>query len=402
MTFEAAQSWISAHPYVTFAMLLVPSYLLYRLFRLGLARALFMVAIRSETVYDDLIVDQLRPFRVAWCLPLGLIYGFSFFYLGRASAITNLALFALIVVGVDFLLALLSGINEIYKHRPQYSGVSVAAYIDVIKVLVIAGAVVLSISLFADVSPIVLLTGVGTWLAVLLLIFRDTILNFLASIQISSQELVREGDWIEVPGFGANGTVDAISLSAIKVKNSDNTFSIIPTHKLVEVAYKNYRGISESGGRRLKVSITVDMDSIKFCDMALLGKLAKYDLISDIVNEQIKQIQDHQLADVRPADFPLDGPQITNVQLYMKYAEAYLRTTKDIRQRRFPFLVRALQPGSEGLPIEIYVFTKNVDWAKFETIQSEVMIHLIAAAPYFGLLVYQQPGRVDVATLMAD
>lgn len=396
MSFEAVQNWIIANPYLFFPVVLIVGYLLYRVTKFILARGSYRIALRTETVYDDLIVDQLHPFRVAWLVPLLLIYYYAIYAVGPDSLLKNLALLTIIWIGADFVIALLSGVNDIYRHTTKYSGVSVAGYIGLFKVLIIVIAFVLSIALFAGVSPLALLSGVGAWLAVLLLIFRDTILNFMASVQISSQQLVKDGDWIEVPSYGANGFVTEINLNTIKVKNFDNTDTVIPTFKMVDVAYKNWRAMQESGGRRLKKSIILDMSTVKFCDNALFESLGKYDLVAGYIDEKIRQINDFQSQQDESVDFPLDGPYITNVELFMEYIRAYLRSRKDIHQKRLPFVIRMLEPSSRGLPIEIFVFTKTTVWVDFEAIQGDIMIHLLAATPYFDLRIYQEAsGKLD-------
>jgi miniconductance mechanosensitive channel len=394
MTFDSIQSWITANPYLFFPVVLLIGYLLYRITKFILARGSYRIALRTDTVYDDLIVDQLQPFRVAWLVPLLLIYYYAWAVIGPDSLLAKLALLTIIWILADFVIALLSGVNEIYRHTPKYSGVSVAGYIGLFKVLIMVVALVVSIALFAGVSPLALLSGVGAWLAVLLLIFRDTILNFMASVQLSSQQLVKDGDWIEVPSYGANGVVSEINLNTIKVQNFDNTITVIPTYKMVEVAYKNWRAMQESGGRRMKKSIILDMSTVKFCDQALFESLGKYDLIADYIDETIRSIDEFQSLQEESVDFPLDGPYITNVELYMEYIRAYLRTRKDLHQKRLPFVIRLLEPSSRGLPIEIFVFTKTTVWQEFEAVQGDIMIHLLAATPYFDLRIYQEASGI--------
>ena len=396
MTFESIQNWIIANPYLFFPVVMLISYLLYKITKFILARGSYRIALRTDTVYDDLIVDQLQPFRVAWLVPLALIYYYAWYTLGPDSLLAKLALLTVIWIGADFVIALLSGVNEIYRHTPKYSGVSVAGYIGLFKVLIAVIAFVISVALFAGVPPLTLLSGVGAWLAVLLLIFRDTILNFMASVQLSSQQLVKDGDWIEVPSYGANGFVIEINLNTIKVRNFDNTITVIPTYKMVEVAYKNWRAMEESGGRRIKKSIILDLSTVKFCDQALFESLGKYDLIAEYIDEKIRDINDFQSSKDESVDFPLDGPYITNVELYMEYIRAYLRTRKDLHQKRLPFIIRMLESSSRGLPIEVFVFTKTTVWAEYEAVQGDIMIHLLAATPYFNLRIYQEAsGMLD-------
>ena len=389
MSFDDIREFIASYPIIFIPVTLIVAYLLFRLTRFILARGSFWIAFRTETTYDDLMVDALYPFRVAWLVPLLLAYIFTDYAYENLPLFKDIVLFLIIWVTTDFAISFLSGMNEIYEHRPRYSGISVAGYFGLIKVLVVLFAAVLTISVFSQVPPAVLLGGIGAWLAVLLLIFRDTILAFVASVQISTQEMVKDGDWIEVPSYGANGMVEDISLNSITVRNFDNTLTMIPTYKIVDVAYKNWRGMQESGARRIRRTLDIDLNSIKFCDLSLLGKLGKYDLITDVVNEQIETIKEHNLDAVNAPDFPLDTPQITNIQLYMRYIEAYLGKRMDLHQRRLAPVVQTSDPGSEGIPIDIFAFTKTTDWVEYAAIQDEIVLHLIAAAPYFELKLYQ-------------
>jgi len=385
MSIDDIREFIGSFAIIFFPVTLILAYLLFRLTRWALARGSFWIAFRTETTYDDLMVDAFYPFRVAWLVPLVLAYFFADYAYSELPWFRDIILFLIIWVATDFVISFLTGLNEIYEHRPRYSGISVAGYFGVIKVLVVLFAVVLSISIFAQVEPAVLLGGLGAWLAVLLLIFRDTILAFVASVQISTQELVKDGDWIEVPGFDANGLVEDISLNSIVVRNFDNTITMIPTYKIVDVAFKNWRGMQESGARRMRRTLDIDINSIKFCDLALLDKLSKYDLITDTVNEEIEKIKVHNLDAVEAPDFPLDTPLIT----YMRYITLFLGNRKDLHTRRLAPVVQTSDPGSEGIPIDIFAFTKATDWVQYAAIQDEIILHLIAAAPYFELKLYQ-------------
>jgi len=385
----AMQKWMTDFIFITIPVLIVLAYLLFRGTQFVLARAAYFIALRSKNIYDDLFVDRLQPFRVAWLLPLWLIYNYSHFLFGENSVVQLLALILLIWVSADFFISLLSGINDVYKYNPRYSGVSVAGFIGVTKVLIVIGALVSNVILLFNVEPADLVAGIGAWLAVLLLIFRDTILSFVASVQISSQRLLKEGDMVDVPAYGASGTVSEIDLQTIQIANFDNTVTNIPTYKIVDVGFKNYRQMIESNARRMKRSISLDLNSVKFCNTALLESLARYDLIRDFVVKNIDSIKEYKVERKAEVDFPLDGPQITNLQLFINYTEAYLKSRKDVRTKRYPFVLRTMEPGPEGLPFEIYIFLKASSWEQYEVIQTEIMNHLIAALPYFELKAFQ-------------
>jgi miniconductance mechanosensitive channel len=294
---------------------------------------------------------------------------------------------------------MLDAVNQVYEAMPQFSGVSIQGYLDIVKIVVILVGIILSISLFTDKSPLVLLAGMGALMAVLLLIFRDTILALVASVQISTNDLIKEGDWLEVPGFDADGDVVNINLHTIKIKNFDNTITVIPTYKIVEEAYKNWRGMKEAGGRRIKRSLQIDLQSIAFCNQEILVRLGKIDLVHDYVQEQIKLIEQFQAEKGSQIDSPLDGPQVTNLSIYRSYIEAYLKSHPAIHREGMDLLVRELTPNQTGLPIEIYGFTRTTDWLEYESIQADIIDHLLAAAPYFDLRVFQDPTGTDFLNL---
>jgi miniconductance mechanosensitive channel len=389
MSLESIQEFVAGFPILFIPLGVLLAYLLFRLTKFVLARSVYWIAFRTETVYDDLMVDALAPFRVAWLVPLYLFSIFADFAYTDLPLVQDIVVFLIIWVLVDFSISLLTGINEIYEHRPRYAGRPVAGYAGLLKVIAVIAGVVVTISVFSDVSPAVLLGGVGAWLAVLLLIFRDTILAFLASVQISTQQLVKDGDWIEVPSYDANGIVSDIGLNSITIRNFDNTLTVIPTYKIVDVAFRNYRGMKESGGRRMIRTFNFDVHSIKFCDIALLEKMRKYDLVADIVEEQIEKIKEDELEAVSPVDFPLDGPHITNLDLFIHYVREYLKKKKALHQRRLRTVIQTSEPKRDGIAVEIVAFTKATDGAKHAATRDEITIHVLAAAPHFDLRVFQ-------------
>ena len=378
MTFETTQSWINNNPIIVVPLMLLIAFLLYRITRFLLARSAFFIALRTETVYDDLIVDHLQPFRVAWLLPLLLIYYFSVNFSPEYSFVETISLILIIWFSADFLIAILSGMNDVYKHNPRYQGVSVAGYIGILKVSVVVGAIVLTISSLFEVEPLALLGGLGAWLAVLLLIFRDTILSFLASIQISTQQLIKEGDEVTIPAFGASGFVTDIDLQTITIQNYSNTISTIPTSKITEVGFENLRTVLESGNRRIKHAIFLDADTIKFVDKDFVEKLSGIDFINEYI-------------DVSNRD---ESMPTTNLELFIQYATGYLKNKKEIRLKRFPFMIRILEATTgNGIPLEFYMYVKAKGIVIFEQLRTEIFMHLLAIIPYFELKVFQQEYR---------
>ncbi len=315
MDYSTFRTWAEQNPLLVAMGLLAAGGLVLLFTRNIVVRTLVSLASSSTTKIDDILVKHLHPLRIAWLAPLGLAYAFAFLIPDLTDPIRRLSLFLILVLSVLTLIGLLNAFNEIYESRPGFSGVSIQGYLDLAKILIVLIGVILSVSLFSGQSPLVLLTGLGALTAVLLLIFQDTIKAVVASVQIGANDLIKEGDWIEVPSYSADGDVVNINLHTIKIQNFDKTFTIIPTHKIVDVAYKNWRGMQESGGRRIQRALRIDMTSVKFCDEAMLRQLSRIDLIQDYLTQRIRALETYARESSREFDSPLDGPQITNTEI---------------------------------------------------------------------------------------
>jgi miniconductance mechanosensitive channel len=397
MDFTNPGAWIESNPYAAVGAAFLLLLLAFIVARAVLARGLTYFAERTKTQVDDILVKQLRPGRTALLAPLILIYIFAYLIPAYQTVIKIGSLFLILWLSALTINTILDALNLVHESSSSFRGMSIQSYLDIVKIVVLMAAFILSISLFTGESPIVLLTGLGALTAVLLLIFRDTILSFVTSIQISAQDLIKEGDWIEVPSFGADGDVIDMTLHTIKVQNWDKTISIIPTYKFSEVAYKNWRGMQESGGRRIKRSIYIDLGSIRFCNAAMIERFRKVDILRDYLDNRLAEIERENREKGIEMDSPLDGRQLTNLGTFRAYIEAYLHNHKDIHQEGLTFLVRQQAPGATGVPIEIYVFTKTTDWVRYEKIQSDIFDHLLASAPAFDLRVFQEPTGMDFA-----
>ncbi len=395
MTTADLLSWSTLNPGLAVSGVIMLSVALFFFVRSTIARGMIYIAARTASKYDDIVVRNLRPFRVTWLAPLLVIYASSFLFPDYQAIIQKISLFFVTWLVALTAISLLNAVNEIYESSKNYNGVSIQGYLDIAKILFSVAAIILSITVITGKSPWVLITGLGALTAVLLLIFQNTILSLVASIQIVANDLLKEGDWIEVPSFEADGDVVNISLHTIKIRNFDMTYSVIPTYKIVDVAYRNWRGMKESGGRRIQRSLSVDMVSIKFCNADLLSQLSKIDLIHDFMEEKIGAHKSYSQQHTAHFDSPLDGPQLTNIEIFRTYIAAYLRNRADIHQSGLPFLVRVLAPNPTGLPIELYIFAKTTQWEVYEAIQAEIFEHLLAAAPNFDLRVFQEPTGLD-------
>jgi miniconductance mechanosensitive channel len=404
MNYQDIQQWVQLNPvlapWVVGTVMVLAGIVMYLVVRFVIARSLFYLASRTANKYDDIIVAKLRPYRFAWIAPLLVIYYSAGLLPNSADLIRDIILFLIAWLVIITLNSLLNGVNAIYEASSFYRGDSIQVYIDLIKILLVLVGIVLSISWFTGKSPLVLLSGLGALMAVLLLVFHDTILSFVAGLQIQSNDLVNEGDWIEMPSYDADGEVLNISLHSVKVQNWDMTLTVIPTFKLVEAPFKNWRGMQEAGGRRIKRSIHVDVTSVRFCDEELIGRLREIDLIKDYVETELAALEQwNREHHVNPRS-PVNGRQLTNLNAFREYVLAYLRSRTDLHQDKMTLLVRQLEPGPSGLPIEVYAFTTTVDWIEYEEIQAEIFGHLVAAVPEFGLRLFQEPSGIDFQALL--
>jgi miniconductance mechanosensitive channel len=404
MTWEEIQTWIDQSlaqaPWAIGAMVIVLSVVVLLIARFVISHALVYLSKRTESKHDDIVVEQLRPFRLAWIAPLLLIYFSADILPAGTELIRNIALFLILWLVIVTINSLLNALNAIYEASDYYRGDPIQLYLDLGKLVMVLVGIILSISMFTGQSPLVLLTGLGAMMAVLLLIFRDTILSFVAGLQIQSNDLVNEGDWLEVPSYSADGDVLNISLHSVKVQNWDKTISVIPTHKLVVVPFKNWRGMQESGGRRIKRAIYLDLTSVKFCDAATIERLAGIDLIKDYITAQQSEFDQEKPTRSAELENPVNAHQFTNLDALRAYVTEYLKSRQDLHHENMTLLVRQLAPGPTGLPLEIYVFTRTVDWKQYEDIQADIFSHLVAALPLFDLRVFQEPAGADLRAMV--
>ena len=397
------QEWLTNNPQwanvLTLAgvlLLIIISFVIaYRL----IARWLIYIAKRTKSQYDDIIIQHIRPRRLALLAPVLVIYFFAYLIPEAQEFIQQLMLFLMLWLGVLTFNGLMDAANDIYELHRGETGVAIRGYLDIVKIFAFAVGIILSISIFTGQSPLALLAGLGALTAVLLLIFRDTILSLVASVQISANDLIIEGDWLEVPAYNADGEVIDITLHQILIQNWDKTISAVPTYKLLESSYKNWRGMSESGGRRIKRSIHLDLQSIRFCDEEMLEKFRHFQLVHDYIESQLDRARQPLEAHAPAMNDAVNAPRLTNASIYRSYVDAYLNNHPRIR-KDMTVLVRQLDPSPTGLPIEIYVFTNTTEWLEYEAIQAEIFDHLLAVVPEFELRVFQEPSGSDFQSLV--
>lgn len=292
----------------------------------------------------------------------------------------------------------LTYLNELYERLPQARNRPIKGYLQVIKIIVLCGAALIVISILIDQSPLLLLSGLGAITAVLLLVFKDTILSLVASVQLSTNDMLRVGDWIEMPSMHADGDVIDISLHTVKVQNFDKTITTIPTHRMVSDSYRNWRGMSEAGGRRIKRALPLDQNTIRFLTDDEVAGLHRFRLLRPYLAEKQAEIAAWNLREVAGEENPVNRRRLTNIGSFRAYALAYLAQHPRI-DGTFTLLVRQLPPGGQGLPLELYCFTDTTVWAEYEAIQADIFDHMLAILPEFHLGLFQEPTGMDFGSL---
>ncbi|MBD9369923.1 mechanosensitive ion channel domain-containing protein [Xanthomonas sp. XNM01] len=294
----------------------------------------------------------------------------------------------------------LDALNLVYERRPDARNKPIKGYLQVAKIVVFVLAGLSIVATLAGVKMLHLITGLGAATAVLMLIFQDTILSLVASVQISGDGRVRLGDWIEMPSQNADGDVIDIALHTVTVQNWDKTVTTIPTKKLISESFKNWRGMQESGGRRIKRALYLDQSSVRFLDPAEQADLKRFALLRDYLADKERELAEWNGRLAPDEALPVNARRVTNLGTFRAYVQQYLRKHPGINQDMTQ-LVRQLQPGSTGLPLEVYCFTASVAWAVYEGTQSDIFDHLMAILPEFGLRVFQEPSGADFRTLLA-
>ncbi|HEY6611701.1 MAG TPA: mechanosensitive ion channel family protein [Pseudomonas sp.] len=285
--------------------------------------------------------------------------------------------------------------NRLYEQRPDAHLKPIKGYLQVLEIGVYTLATILMVATLIDRSPLILLSGLGAMAAVLMLIFQHTLLSLVASVQISSNDIIRVGDWVEMPQLNADGDVIDIALHTVKVQNWDKTITSIPTKRFISDPFKNWRGMQESGGRRIKRSLFLDQNSVRFLVAAEVEQLRHFALLRDYLGQKESELETWNLMLLEQGAAPLNQRRLTNLGTFRAYVEIYLRHNPQIRQD-MTLLVRQLAPTAAGLPLELYCFTNTTVWTEYEAIQADIFDHLLAILPEFGLRVFQHPSGAEL------
>ncbi|WP_371187525.1 mechanosensitive ion channel family protein [Thalassotalea maritima] len=380
------------------SLLLIICWLSFYISKHYVLTAVHRLVLRSSNTIDDLLIEHNVFGRIARLVPTVLLLALHQLFIGDSPELAyGIELFAKILLTMQVaqcFSALLSVVNHQLGAKSKDNYLPLTATIQLIKLAIYLVAIILAISIAINKNPVYLLSGLGALTAVLILVFQDTIKGLVASIQVSANKMVAPGDWITMPQYGADGDVQEIALTTVKVKNFDNTISTIPTYALVSESFKNWGGMAKSGGRRIKRSINIDMNSIQFCDQALLDKLSKLDFLKEYLSQKSSQLNDYnKQKGYHDADNP-NIRRLTNIGTFRAYISEYLRNHPNVHGN-MTCMVRQLPPTEMGLPLELYFFSNDTAWVNYENIQADIFDHMLAIAPIFELRLFQTPTGHD-------
>ncbi len=358
---------------------------------------------RSKSTHDDIFLRNKVFRRLSHLAPALVIhFGIALAFPGSerwVELVQSGTYVYMLIIGLLFVDSFINSLHQVYMSMPISRGRSIKGYVQVVKLFFYCIGIILILSIIMGESPKGILAGLGALAAVLILVFKDTILGFVASIQLAANQMVKPGDWISMPSHNADGIVSEITLNTVKVQNWDKTISMVPTYALVSDSFYNWRGMEESGGRRIKRSVNIDIKSIKVASPELIAKLKRIHFIKGYIEQGQKEIEEYNQAHNIDDSTIVNGRRMTNIGIFRRYVEAYLRQHPKVHND-MTFLVRHLQPTEKGLPLEVYVFSREQEWAKYESLQADVFDHLLAVLPEFELKAFQNPSGDDFRKLM--
>jgi len=401
--YEAALNWLEHYPelytVLSAVLLLLAAWLANWIVKRILVRGIYRALRASFLGEDSALMDSRIIARLANIVPafivfagIGLVPDLPESFVGTVRNVCSAIIVLVLALAIGGSLNL---VNILYSRREDALRRPVKGYVQVVQIVVYLLAAILMVAALIDRSPLILLSGLGAMAAVLILIFQDTLLSLVASVQISSNDIVRVGDWVEMPQLNADGDVIDIALHTVKIQNFDKTITTVPTKRFISDPFKNWRGMRESGGRRIKRHLLLDQHSVHFLCADEVESLRRFRLLGEYLEQKEVEIREWNRVLEEQGKDPVNSRRITNIGTFRAYVERYLRTHEGVNQN-MPLLVRQLTPTSDGLPLEVYCFTGTVVWVDYEGIQSDIFDHLLAILPEFGLRVFQHPSGADM------
>lgn len=385
--------------YLAFGILVFVIFIICILVNLILKKAvlkiLARIILKNKYKWDNKLLEHKVFYHIANIAPAIIIYAFAPSIPEFADIIKRGASIYFLIVFIFVFNALIDSVNDIYLDYEISKVRPIKGLLQVVKIIfyIIIGIVVIA-SLMGE-SPLILLSGIGALAAVFSFVFKDSILGFIAGIQLTSNDMLRIGDWIEMAKYGADGDVIDITLNTVKVQNFDKTIVSIPAYALVSDSFKNWRGVMEFGGRRIKRSIYIDVNSIGFCTPEMIEKFKKIRYLKDYVTEKEAELKEYNKIHSKDSNLLINGRHMTNIGTFRIYITEYLKHHPDLH-KEMSVMVRQLPPAENGLPIEIYAFTNDTNWENYESVQADIFDHIFSIAEEFGLRIFQNPTGYDV------
>lgn len=357
------------------------------------------VTAKTATLWDDIIFNKRMVNSLATLIPALLVDQFIPVIFKQSTAFLPFLLEAtdvlIIIVSVWILNSFFSSINIILSEKQRYKDKPIGSLTQLGKILTFSVGAILVISTVIEKSPFYLLSGLGAMAAIILLVFKDSILGFVASIQLSANNMVQVGDWVTMSNYGADGDVLEINLTTIKVRNFDLTITTIPTYSFISDSFKNWRGMQQSDGRRIKRSLFIKQDTICFCDKVMLDHFEKIEYLTDFISKRRDEIKEYNSINNIDSTILVNGRNMTNVGVFKVYVEEYLKRNANINQEMM-IMVRQMPPTEKGLPLEIYAFSKHKEWKIYESVMADIFDHILAVIPYFNLQLFENPSGSDL------
>lgn len=385
--------------FIAFAIILALAFLADLVCRNILLKVVARLVKKTKATWDDIVFDQKVLIHLSRMVAPIIIYIFvpvAFAETGSSTLafIQRVCLIYIIITFLSFINSFLKAVYSVYSEKEHLRDRPLKGMLQTVQVILWFVGAIIVVSILINKSPVSLLAGLGASAAILMLVFKDSIMGFVSGVQLSANNMLKVGDWIAMPKYGADGTVIEVTLNTVKVRNWDNTITTIPPYLLVSDSFQNWRGMQESGGRRIKRSINIDMNSVRFCTPEMLGKYRKIALLKDYVEHTETVIEEYNEEHHIDNSVLVNGRRQTNLGVFRAYLTAYLRSLPAVNQE-LTCMVRQLQPTDHGIPMELYFFCAIKDWIPYEGVQADVFDHVLAIIPEFDLQVFQSPSGRD-------
>ncbi|MCI1648373.1 MAG: mechanosensitive ion channel family protein [Bacteroides sp.] len=389
--------------YVAFVGVLIIAFLADAVCRHILLKVISKLVKQTKATWDDIIFDNKVMVRLSRMVAPIIIYllipvAFSETTSETLDLIQRFCLIYIIIAFISFVGAFLTAVYSVYSEKEQFRDRPLKGLLQTALVILYFIGGIIVVSILINKSPMVLLTGLGASAAILMLVFKDSIMGFVSGVQLSANKMLKVGDWISIPKYNADGTVIEVTLNTVKIQNWDNTITTIPPYLLVSDSFQNWRGMEESGGRRVKRSINIDMNSVKFCTPEMLEKYHKIQLLSDYVERTEQTVKAYNEEQGIDNSILVNGRRQTNLGVFRAYLTLYLKNLPNVN-KDLTCMVRQLQPTDHGIPVELYFFSSIKSWVPYEALQADVFDHVLAIIPEFDLQVFQSPSGADFRRL---